>query len=72
MAGYKWWTDERLGWLRDHAAMGLSARDVAALENGKWPRDPPVTARGVRLVCQRVGIKLLARGGGRGGVKHQG
>ena len=64
MAGYKWWTDERLGWLRCGAAGGLAARDIARIANGKWPRDPPLTAKGVRCVCERYGIKLFAKGGG--------
>jgi hypothetical protein len=61
MAGIKWWTDERVAFLRRLAAKGKSARRIAAAVSRRWKRR--VSAKAVRDVAGSRGIRLLARGG---------
>ena len=61
MAGIVWWTEKRLAFVRERAAAGESAREIAKAVTRKYRRR--VKPGTIGDLCWRKGIPLLAKGG---------
>jgi len=63
MPGIKWWTEERVEFLRLCAARGIPARRTARLLSARFRRE--VTEQAVRNIALDRGIRFYGRRGRR-------